>query len=74
MKAPIGLTIVTGEFIEAKTLVRCRTASGSVESLSRLMVILKREKFTGTVTVGMCSGGVRTIKAEDRQTLPVDMG
>lgn len=63
-----------GEFAETKAVLRCRSANGSNESLARLMVILKRENFTGTVTIGITGGSLRTIKAEDRTTIAVDMG
>lgn len=64
-----GITAITGEFIECKSVVRKRTATGSISSVDAFMVIMKREKFTGKITIDMSQGGVRGIAAEDRQTI-----
>lgn len=65
LRARTGVTAITGEFTTSRAVVRKRTANASNASVERLILILNREQFTGTVTIGMSDGHVRTIKAED---------
>lgn len=70
LRALSGATPITGEFTESRAVVRKRTANASNESLGSLISILKRENFSGTITVGMTQGNIRTLSAEDRQSMP----
>lgn len=65
LRARTGVTAITGEFTESRAVVRKRTANASNASVGNLILILNRELFTGTVTIGMSQGHVRTIAAED---------
>lgn len=50
-----------------RCVVRKRTMNGT--PMDALFVLLLRENFTGTLTLGMSQGRVRTIAAEDRQDI-----
>ena len=39
-------------------------------ALEAISAWLKRESFTGTVTLGVAQGHIRTMSAEDRQDIP----
>lgn len=67
LRALQGRTKQTGEIIMTRCVVRKRTMNGT--PMDALFVLLLRENFTGTLTLGMSQGRVRTIAAEDRQDI-----
>lgn len=71
MSSPIralsGRTQVTGEIVMTRCVVRKQVMNGT--SMDALTTYLLRENFTGTVTLGVSHGRVRTIAAEDRQEI-----
>lgn len=67
IRALNGRTQATGEFVTTRCVLRKRTMNGT--PMDTLFVYLLRENFTGTVTLGMSQGRVRTIAAEDRQEI-----
>ena len=67
LRALSGRTRQTGEIVVTRCIVRKRMMDGMpMEPLFRL---LTTENFTGTVTLGVYRGGVRTISVEDRQEI-----
>ena len=70
LRARTGVTAITGEFTESRSLVRRRVASES-SSLDQFMLIMQREKFTGDIVIKMAQGGVRAIAAQDEH--PIDV-
>ncbi len=67
LRALNGRTEETGEIVMTRCVVRKRTMNGT--PIDSLFIFLLRENFTGTVTLGMSSGHVRTIAVEDRQDI-----
>jgi hypothetical protein len=67
LRALNGRTKETGEIVMTRCVVRKRTMNGT--PVEALFVFLLRENFTGTVTLGMSQGHVRTIAVEDRQEI-----
>ncbi len=53
------------EIVVTHCVVRKQTMDGT--PLDALVAYLLRENFTGTVTLGVSHGRIRTISAEDRQ-------
>jgi hypothetical protein len=66
LRALNGATPQTGEFIVTRAVVRVRTANGSGRGIVHLVEHLRDESFSGTVTLIMQRGTLRTIRLEDR--------
>lgn len=69
LRSLTGVTPITGEFVVTRCMVRVQKSNASNDSYTRLVAILQRSRFTGTVTIGMTEGNVRTLSAEDRAPL-----
>ena len=67
LRALSGRTPATGEVIVTRCMVRKHTLDGT--PLAVLSEWLRRENFTGNVTLGVSKGSIRTISAEDRQAI-----
>jgi hypothetical protein len=66
LRALSGATPETGEFIVTRAVVRVRTANGAGRGIVSLVDHLRNESFSGTVTLVMQRGTLRTIRLEDR--------
>lgn len=68
LRALNGRTQIIGEVVVTRCVVRRQTMRDV--ALEAISAWLKRESFTGTVTLGVAQGHIRTMSAEDRQDIP----
>ncbi len=67
LRALNGRTQATGEVVMTRCVVRKQVMRNV--ALDVISEWLQRESFTGTVTLGVSQGHIRTMSAEDRQDI-----